>query len=322
MATDAKWIGGLKETTPAVEAAQRVLKVRLKAVLSRLPQAMHEAQDDVEHVHQLRVSTRRAGAALRIFEDLLPRKALKRLRKKLRRVRRAAAEARDWDVFLNDAGARLAAAPATHRPGLDLVVGIAHGQRSAAQVRLAEGEEPPLDLQQAIDEALDGLRLPDELPKETLLRDVAALQLGVLLSQLDDAAAGDLTDYEHLHQVRIIGKRLRYAMEVFESCFAASFREVHYPAIEEMQDILGLANDSHVALGQLEEVRARVQGIQPEHWKRYHSGVNGLIKFHQQRLPRQRRQFEQWLRHWQRSGGAKALLQVINSSSKTSRQDD
>src|SRR5207244_2148550 len=62
----------------------------------------------------------------------------------------------------------------------------------------------------------------------------------------DHAASGDLKDYAHLHQVRIQGKRLRYAMEVFADCFAADFKEELYPQIEEMQEILGSANDSHV----------------------------------------------------------------------------
>ena len=46
---------------------------------------------------------------------------------------------------------------------------------------------------------------------------------------------------------RIGAARLRYAMEVFADCFPPPFREVLYPMVEEMQEILGRANDSQVA---------------------------------------------------------------------------
>src|SRR5581483_5712878 len=93
-----------------------------------------------------------------------------------------------------------------------------------------------------------------------ILLDLARPQLAGLVHELDRAAAGDLKDYAVLHQVRIAGKRLRYAMEVFGDCFPPMFRDELYPAVEEMQEVLGLANDSHVASGNLSELRERLRG--------------------------------------------------------------
>ena len=45
-----------------------------------------------------------------------------------------------------------------------------------------------------------------------------------LLGELHDKATSDLRDYGHLHQVRIAGKRLRYALEVFADCFGPNLR--------------------------------------------------------------------------------------------------
>ena len=53
--------------------------------------------------------------------------------------------------------------------------------------------------------------------------------LAQLLRELETAAHGDLQPYEALHQVRILGKQLRYAMEIFESCFAPDFRRATIP---------------------------------------------------------------------------------------------
>src|SRR6266849_6032966 len=97
---DGKWISELTAETPLADAARRVLMMRLEVVHRFLPLAVREAAKDPEYVHQLRVGTRRAGAALVIFKDCLPAKIYKKARKELKKVRRAAGQARDWDVFV------------------------------------------------------------------------------------------------------------------------------------------------------------------------------------------------------------------------------
>ena len=99
---DGKWISDLTRETPIADAARRVLSVRLEVVRDYLRLATREPDKDVEHVHQLRVGTRRAGAALNIFSLCLPEKVYRNARRYLRRIRRAAGQARDWDVFLEE----------------------------------------------------------------------------------------------------------------------------------------------------------------------------------------------------------------------------
>jgi CHAD domain-containing protein len=141
------------------------------------------------------------------------------------------------------------------------------------------------------------------------LLELARALLGGLEDDLGRAAAGDLKDYAHLHRVRILGKRLRYAMEVFADCFAPAFREELYPKVEEMQDVLGRANDSHVAAGRLGGLRDRLRGDFPELWERLKPGVEGLLRFHQRRLPQERRRFVKWWEGWQKAGLREVLGQ-------------
>src|SRR5436853_7153420 len=115
---DGKWITYVRPDTALTEAARHVLFVRLQVVCDYLPRAMYEADRDPENVHQLRVGTRRAGAALRIFRDCLPDKVFKKARRRLRRLRRAAGVARDWDVFREDLGERRRQEAADEQPGL------------------------------------------------------------------------------------------------------------------------------------------------------------------------------------------------------------
>ena len=100
------------------------------------------------------------------------------------------------------------------------------------------------------------------------LGDLATPLFLELMSDLDEAAAADLNDYRNLHQLRIVGKRLRYAIEVIAGCFAPALREQIYPAVEEMQDILGRANDSQVAQERLRELCKQLQSRAFSDWKR------------------------------------------------------
>ena len=136
---EGKWIRDLMPETPVEEAARHVLFVRLQVVQDYLPRAALEADDDVEYVHQLRVGTRRADAALRIFAGCLPGKTYRKARKHLKRLRRAAGAVRDWDVFLADLLGREKKADTRHRGGLDCLIGYALGQRAAAHVGSRSG---------------------------------------------------------------------------------------------------------------------------------------------------------------------------------------
>jgi CHAD domain-containing protein len=307
-----KWIEDLHADTPLGDAARHVLTVRLEVVRDYLPKALHEPDKDPEHVHQLRVGTRRAGAALRIFKACLPDKAHKKARKRLRRVRRAAGEARDWDVFLMTlAGWPLRSEK--QRAGFDFLAGYAVGQRLAAQAHLEEvGAGEPFDFDRLLAETVAAVQPPADGDLVTLA-DLARPRLADLLRELDQAADRDLEDYANLHQVRIAGKRLRYAMEVFADCFADRFREELYPAVEEMQEILGRANDSHVAGQRLEGLRDKLRASRSADWKRFRPGVDALVRYHRQRLPKERQRFLAWWQRWRKSGSEDLLSGLIGA---------
>ncbi len=306
-----KWIAGLTADTPVADAARRVLTVRLEAVRDRLPPALHEADDDPEHVHQLRVATRRARAALDIFADCLPPKAYKRAKKELRGLRRAAGEARDWDVFLQTLGERQRKPAARQRPGLDFLTGYALSRRVAAQDQLVAVGEDEFALDRLLAETIAAVHKPHDDSAGRVLIDLARPQFGGLLKELDAAAGRDLHDYAHLHRVRIIGKRLRYAMEVFADCFEAAFKDELYPAVEEMQQILGNANDSHVAGGRLADLRDRTKALLREQARRALPGIEALLRYHEERLPKERGHFEAWWARWQRTGGEAAFAALL-----------
>jgi CHAD domain-containing protein len=301
---DGKWITDLEPDLPLEQAAKKVLGIRLRVVREALPRAVFEADQDIEHVHQLRVATRRADAALRIFRTRLPGRVYKTAREHLRAIRRAAGAARDWDVFLLALAARHAEVKVSdgdlkELPGLDFLIGHALGQRLASQAHLAAVEQAEGErFSGLVHLTVESVRVPHDEKGDRPLLALAGPLLAEVLHNLKRAAAGDLKDYNHLHQVRIVGKRLRYAMEVFASCCLPAFKEEYYPRVEAMQEILGRANDSHVAGQRLAGLRDALKVRLPDLWERLRPGIEGLLRFHHRRLPQERRKFVKWWEGW------------------------
>ena len=99
MSRKSKWIEAKSADEYAPDVARRAIGPRPRTLWNWLPLAAKNADDDVEYVHQLRVASRRAMAVLEIFDAMLPRKRSKWLTRQLKRIRKAAGDARDLDVF-------------------------------------------------------------------------------------------------------------------------------------------------------------------------------------------------------------------------------
>jgi CHAD domain-containing protein len=311
---ESKWITGLTPTMPVEAAARRVLTMRLEAVRSLWRPAVEAAAQDVEHVHQLRVATRRCRAALDLFAGVLPDKVYERLRRLLRNIRRAAGPARDADVIFLDLAARLKKATSRTTPGLHWVAGQIAARRTLAQERLqARHTELARELRQAMGDLRSGRHGADRNGQPSRLIELAGDRILALFVAVETAGRGNL-DQEQLHALRIEGKRLRYAMEVFGDCFAPAFRESLYPLVESMQEHLGEVNDAHVALTTLDAMRTMAQAYYPQHWPSWQPGVNSLRSGERQRLKRERQRFERFWASWQKQGVRGHFLKVVNEA--------
>ena len=131
------------------------------------------------------------------------------------------------------------------------------------------------------------------------------------LKDLELAALADLSEYAQLHQVRIAGKRLRYAMEVFADCFDPTFRDTLYPRIEQLQEILGRANDSHVAAKRLIDLRMLLHRVCPTAWPHLQPGFEQLLRSHQRRLPQERNRFLKWWSQWHPAGSEAVMTSLL-----------
>jgi len=254
MARYEKWCEGVSSKQPVSQVAGLVLQARLKAVWQRLPPAALKSEEDVEFVHRLRVATRRSVAALRIFRQSLPRRRSREIREELRQIRRAAGEARDLDVLLERLAETYSGDPAG---GLAAIRRRIQQQRREAQGPIVAVYERLVDEQfaQKIDRLLKKVRFRPKRPsqQEPTFGQTARDQLRPLIRKFSRASRGDLSDTKALHQLRICGKKLRYAIEVFAGVLQPECRRELYPMVKQLQDHLGAINDHAAARRRFEQ---------------------------------------------------------------------
>jgi CHAD domain-containing protein len=244
MTSSSKWIEGIGTQTTVGDAARKSLGPRLAAVSHMLPMAAHLAEHDVEHVHRLRVATRRATAALKLYRECVAGKEARWMKKWLRRIRRAAGDARDLDV-LADRLARDYGEPAA--PVVELIA----NDRNAVQPAIVEvanrcrEDDKFVRKTASLLHSIDGPKRKDaEEPLD--FGDWAATQFTKVADTFAAAMPNESSTPAELHQFRISAKALRYVIELVAPAFGSSLREELYPTIEEVQERLGQVQD-HVA---------------------------------------------------------------------------
>ncbi|HVK12656.1 MAG TPA: CHAD domain-containing protein [Gemmataceae bacterium] len=223
-----KWVTA-DPADPAAAVAVRALDGRLGAVLRAMKQ-VRRLPDEPRHVHQLRVACRRADAALDLFAPLLPRRATKRLRARVKRLRRAAGEVRDLDVLAPRVVA-ITAAPLPKK----------YGKRRAAAMKELLTHTTPSDSRRLKRRAL---RLLERVkPDEQRFGDFARDRLRGVADAFLSADPPPHAPPEALHAFRIRGKALRYAVELTAAVLPAAAREEAYTLLGTIQEALGDAND-------------------------------------------------------------------------------
>jgi CHAD domain-containing protein len=226
--------------------------------------------DDPECLHDMRVAARRLRAALKLFRGAYPEGVADRLRQELGDSGRALGEVRDLDVFLAEIGRR--------RSGLLLVSGAAFDplrdllaeEREVARARMTETlDSPPFA---ALKRDLVGLLQPGpstDLAESTrpvgrfgarAIRQAHAkmLRLGRRI--------GETTPPAEYHELRILGKRLRYTLEFLQDVYGSPVKEI-IPVLVEVQDVLGLHQDAQVSMEKRRQLAAgKSPAFPPETW--------------------------------------------------------
>jgi CHAD domain-containing protein len=184
------------------------------------------------------------------------------------------------------------------RPALDFLIGVSAMRRLEAQtVLVATAKEQEKKLRDERHDLLEsGL---NESNDDSTLSRAGGLKVAALIRDMEAAASAAPSAYAELHQLRILGKKLRYSMETFGDCFTAPFREELYPAVEKMQETLGRITDAHVAAERFIQLRDHMKAFHAKQWPRYRRTVEQLLQAQRRIIPRERKRFRTWWSRWQ-----------------------
>ena len=281
-----KWIAGVRPDDLASEAGRQALERRLELVAHYLTRAADQ-RPEAEDIHQLRVASRRAEAALDAYGELLDPVEAPWFAKKLRQVRKAAGDARELDVLCDKLNER--ARQATDGQWKSLVKRVRRLRDDAHQpIRAIERKLHRRRFHRRIDDFIDSVEWRDATREEITFAALAREQLERVMQPFLVDAKGTFPDVDALHAFRIHGKSVRYAIEIFASAFGPELRAEVYKLIEELQAKLGEINDHVTALARYLEWGASWDDTSVREL------IETLIQEEKSQLDYARREFHAW----------------------------
>lgn len=241
-------------------AFQEIARACLGHLLANEP-ALRETRHP-EAVHQMRVAMRRFRSALTLFKPLVDTTHGKDVRAEVKWAAGALGDARDLDVFLAEVFAPAAEAMPGDA-GLTALRAEFEKRRDAAYARALEAIRSPrftamvLGAAEWVEDG-DWLRPNGPAARERLERPVKDTAADILRAHerktLKRGRHFATLDPEARHRVRIEVKKLRYAMDFFQSLYGGKKVKPFSRALAALQDHLGAMNDATIAHGLLHDL--------------------------------------------------------------------
>jgi CHAD domain-containing protein len=247
---------GLKADDSIAEAARKVLGFHFQRMVYHEPGT--RLGEDVEALHDMRVATRRMRAAFRLFGDYLNMEELTPIAKGLRRTGRILGAVRDLDVFWVKTRRYLEALPPGQPVDLDPLQAAWEAQRARGREEMLAYLESDryARFKEEFDEFLQApgagtLTTATQAGEPVIQRlrhvvPVALYQRLAAVQGFDEWVSGPDVPLGRYHQLRIISKSLRYALEFFREVLGPE-AETLIGEVKSLQDHLGDLQDAVVA---------------------------------------------------------------------------
>lgn len=235
------------------EAARTMVAAALGQLQANEPGVL--AARDPEYLHQFRVALRRLRSALRVFRKRVEPEFETRVRMELRWIAQQTSPARDWDVLATQTLPAILKAHGNLRVARSMRSRVAI-RRAAARAQLRESILSPRYARLMLDLARWLATAAPEAPGAALPLPAFAARVVAKGHKRLVSGARQLSALApaERHQLRLEAKRLRYALEGFETLLRRRRFATYREELSEIQDDLGRANDSAVAARLLGEI--------------------------------------------------------------------
>ena len=245
-------ISGLDASAPAIQMIDLALRAQLATMCDRRKRALN--WNDPEGVHSMRVMSRRLRSAIADFSPYLRKPALPTA--KLRNLAGRLGAVRDDDVAIAALEKLEDETDSDVTAGIELLLVERRERREEERADLRKALKPAnvKEFRDDFEERLGNVvmavharaaRNPmlEPLPFSVVVREVIATRV----KELRAASSTIFFPFEigELHELRILAKRLRYSVELFETCLGPDLKPVA-KEIALMQTALGNLHDCDV----------------------------------------------------------------------------
>jgi len=317
-----KRIRGLDRSAPADVMIRLALRTQLKAMCKLREQALDP--NDPDGVHDMRVLSRRLRSHVSDFKPFLRQPGLSVV--KLRVLAKSLGAVRDQDVALAALKASKSGVTGDAFEGIEMLESERRALREAALAALEKAFKAS-----AVEEVRDEFltRLGDIAtirPKKSarqsqgdsklIFGTVASEVIAERLKEFRSAAAETIyrpAATKDLHELRILSKRLRYAIELFEPCWGKDLKEIARE-VSLMQTSLGELHDCDVwieDLGQRLKRTARKKKDDPDNARERAAAVWLLRHFAKERTEHYRDALARW-EDWESQGFLDNLKSLVS----------
>jgi CHAD domain-containing protein len=240
--TSAKLTPELDPEAPANDAAAIVFDRLLEVIAENLPGTLEDV--DSEFLHDLRVAVRRTRSLQRQFKRAYPGR-LQHFRDEFKRIQAVTGDLRDLDVYLLDFAALRASLPAAMQADLDPLHAVLESRRARA-LSATRRALKARRTQEALEEWATFIH--DVPTADRTVRSLASHRISAVYRKMVKMgrAIDDDSPAEDLHELRKVGKELRYLLEFFASLYPADVVKPFVKSLKGLQDQLGRFQDREV----------------------------------------------------------------------------
>ncbi|MEW5985078.1 MAG: CHAD domain-containing protein [Chloroflexota bacterium] len=249
------------------EVGRTLMAAQLPKIRSHETALRDEAE--VTAVHETRKAIRRLNTAFQLFAPFFEEGALTGYQKRFRKVMRRLGRSRDGAIFLGRLATYLAETelPEADRAALLELQDYWQAQQAPADQELRHyvGRKRYAALLDDFTTFTETAGLLAQSPAQPYAPRLARHHIPIVIYQHVAAARAygadlDVTELEHLHQLRIESKELRYTLQFFEPVLGPTAAEA-IATVQAIQEQLGELNDARVALAMLHQTAGCQEGV-------------------------------------------------------------
>lgn len=285
MAGHDELIAALKAQAQPVNAEETMAEAGRKILLAdfiRMLENEAGSRDggDIEHVHDMRVATRRMRSALRLLNEFFRPKAVRAIERPLRRTARALGTVRDLDVMIDNLEKAKEGLEPTAQESLAVMIERLDAERVTGRAVLNRTLDKG-EYRHFVDDYAKFVTTPGMGAKKVDLESHVPWQVRHLLPIFIYNHVAQVRAYDNvldeadaltLHALRIEIKRLRYVVTFFSDVLGASIGD-YISELKGLQDHLGTMNDLHVAYVRLSDMAHQLDETHQQAIRDYLEGM-------------------------------------------------